>query len=133
MYMYKLLMKYSMWKGTITPSKKLVCEWLLFNPKWPWYSWCNLFSPWYSWCNLFSPWYSWCNLFSPWYSWRIAHLGLNNNHSLIPWPKINRFYLYYCLFISVLLFEIYISRGESWDPIHWSNPATLLCLFQART
>ena len=23
-----------------------------------------------------------CNLFSPWYSWKIAHLALNNNHSL---------------------------------------------------
>jgi hypothetical protein len=24
-----------------------------------------------------------CNLFSPWYGWKIAHLALNNNHSLI--------------------------------------------------
>jgi len=24
-----------------------------------------------------------CNLFSPWYGWKIAHLVLNNNHSLI--------------------------------------------------
>ena len=23
-----------------------------------------------------------CNLFSPWYSWKIAHLALNNKHSL---------------------------------------------------
>ena len=23
-----------------------------------------------------------CNLFSPWYGWKIAHLALNNNHSL---------------------------------------------------
>ena len=26
--------------------------------------------------------FNWCNLFSPWYSWKIAHLALNNNHSL---------------------------------------------------
>jgi hypothetical protein len=25
-----------------------------------------------------------CNLFLPWYGWKIAHLALNNNHSLTP-------------------------------------------------
>ena len=28
---------------------------------------------------------------------------------------------------------IQLSRGEGWDPINWYNPATFLCLSQART
>ena len=38
--------------------------------------------------------------------------------------------IFYCLFIYVLLLEIRFSRGEGWVPI---NPATFLCLSQART
>ena len=30
-----------------------------------------------------------CNLFLPWYGWKIAHLALNNNHSLTPIAYIN--------------------------------------------
>jgi hypothetical protein len=40
----------------------------------------------------------------------------------------------YRLFIYVLSLEIQLSkRGEDCDPINWHNPATCLCLFQART
>ena len=42
------------------------------------------------------------------------------------------FYFYF-LFIYVLLLEIQLSRGEGWDPINRFNPATSLCLSQART
>jgi hypothetical protein len=35
--------------------------------------------------------------------------------------------------IYVLLLEIQLSRGEGWDLINQSNPATFLCLSQART
>jgi len=30
----------------------------------------------------------WCNLFSQWYSWSIAHLVLNNNHSITHWYNL---------------------------------------------
>jgi len=41
---------------------------------------------------------------------------------------------FYRLFIFVLPLEIQLSRrGEGCDPINRLNPATFLCLFQART
>ena len=36
------------------------------------------------------------------------------------------------LLIYVLPFEIQLSRRQDWDPINRFNPATCLCLFQAR-
>ena len=36
-----------------------------------------------------------CNLFSPWYSWKIAHLALNNNHSLTIWRNDTKYEIQY--------------------------------------
>jgi hypothetical protein len=41
--------------------------------------------------------------------------------------------VFYPLLIYVLPLEIQLSRGEGWDPINRFNPATFLCLSQART
>ena len=39
----------------------------------------------------------------------------------------------YRLFIYVLSLEIQLSRWKDWDPINQFNPATVMCLTQART
>ena len=40
-----------------------------------------------------------CNMFSPWYGWKIAHLALNNNHSLTHYKERDAYcainYAYY--------------------------------------
>ena len=41
--------------------------------------------------------------------------------------------VFYPLFIYVFLLEIQLSRREGWDPINQFNPATCLCLSQAKT
>jgi hypothetical protein len=46
---------------------------------------------------------------------------------------IHRCSLFYRLCIYVLPLEIQLSSGESWNPINWFNPATLLCMSQTRT
>jgi hypothetical protein len=47
--------------------------------------------------------------------------------------SVQVFLLFVKLFIYVLLLEIQLSRGESWDHINRFSPATLLCPSQART
>ena len=43
-------------------------------------------------------------LFSPWYSWKIAHVALNNNHSLHSW-QINQI-LWHFVISSFILYAL---------------------------
>ena len=56
-----------------------------------------------------------CNMFSPWYGWKIAHLALNNNHSLTHYKERDAYcsinYAYYTkpiMVIPSLVFDDYI-------------------------
>jgi hypothetical protein len=39
----------------------------------------------------------------------------------------------YCVYISIVVADPIIMRGEGWNLINWFNPTKWLCLSQART
>ena len=63
------------------------------------------------------------NVFLPWYSWKIAHLALNNNHSLIHDTSFYFFTVFLIFFLLRILFLLLIF----WKLLYFFFQEVLFC------